>query len=185
MNEEFKEKLDIINCLCNETFSISVALFDKWLKLTRNNWSTTEFGINFAFGVLAIFFYLVWRFRIEICSCVKILRKILISSYHVIERVEGVICYLFTYIEFSAVSLFGSKCPKNASVNPLFWHFSPLFTEKRHSRTDPTVHIILDVYNMSGIFSYLPNLRFSSEFCRYMKLRHLCPCKLMISCYLS
>ena len=97
MNEEFKEKLDIINCLCNETFSISVALFDKWLKLTRNNWSTTEFGINLAFGVLAIFFYLVWRFRIEICSCVKILRKILISSYHVLERVEGVICYLFTY----------------------------------------------------------------------------------------
>ena len=128
MNEEFKEKLDIINCLCNETFSISVALFDKWLKLTRNNWSTTEFGMNFAFGVLAIFFYLVWRFRIEICSCVKILRKILISSYHVIERVEGVICYLFTYLEFSAVSLFGSKCQKTRLWTlyfGIFRHSSP------------------------------------------------------------
>ena len=43
----------------------------------------------------------------------------------------------FIYLEFSAVSLSGSKCPKNAFMNPLFWRSPPLCYRKTPSSYGP------------------------------------------------
>ena len=83
-------------------------------------------------------FCIVWRCGVleqKKISGVKILRKILISSYHVIERENG---SFVTYLEFSIVSLSDSKCQKTRLWTPYFGVFRHFFTEKRHSRTDPT-----------------------------------------------